>query len=124
VTAIPPGLPGAETLIALVREARRTADDGPESADLAANKALDAYIPDIDELGDAGTIAGWLGIKPQTIYVMQKKPRLASGYPGWPDPDDKFGRSKVWRYRTIVLFRAGMPGFGAPGHAGDRARNS
>lgn len=94
------GLPDFHTLVSLVRE------HGPG--------VLDQCEPIIDELADATRLAEWTGLKPGSIYRMSQR-TLSDGSPEWPEQDDRFGNSKVWRYRTIVVHRAAAPGRGAPG---------
>lgn len=89
-------LPSAGTLVEMVRRA------GPES--------LDAFAPAVDQLATTAEIADWLGLSPQTIRREQHRQR-ADGRT-WPEPDKRFGRSSAWTYRTIVTYRASMPGSG------------
>jgi hypothetical protein len=86
-------LPPAAELVALVRE------QGPG--------VLDQYAPEIDQLADIPAIAGYLGIQPRTIY--RERGRKRAGGPRWPEPEPLPGRSKLWKWRTIVVFRAGAP---------------
>lgn len=97
---VPAGLPSAAALIALVRE------KGPE--------ALDAYAPAIDEATDVAGAAAWLHIARTTIS-RERSRRRPDGTTRWPKPDYPAGRSGSWRYRTLVLHRAAMPGQGSAG---------
>lgn len=96
----PPGLPPATELIALVRQ------KGPA--------ALDAYAPAIDVATDIGGAAAYLRIKPTTISSERSR-RRPDGTRRWPKPDYPAGRSGSWRYRTLILHRAAMPGRGSAG---------
>lgn len=89
-------LPPAATLIDMVKRA------GPDS--------LDAFAPDIDQLATTAEIAAWLNRSPQTIRREQFRPRADGSR--WPPPDKRFGRASAWTYRTIVIYRASMPGSG------------
>lgn len=103
----PPGLPGAAELIMLVRE------KGPA--------ALDAYAPAIDEATDVAGAAAWLRIERATIS-RERSRRHPDGTPRWPKPDYPAGRSGSWRYRTLVLARAAMPGRGSAGRGRPAAK--
>lgn len=109
----PQGLPEASHLISVAREALEGGTVGD------AHRALDAYAPGVDELIDAAAAAEWLGISVSSIYRERSRVR-ADGSPGWPEPDDKFGRSGAWRYRTLALHRATMPGRGSAGRGRPR----
>lgn len=80
-------LPTAAEAIAAVKDA------GPT--------ALDQWAPDIDQPADAARIAAWLGIAKTTIHRARTGDRQA-----WAEPDQWFGRSPAWTYRTIAVFRA------------------
>lgn len=109
----PAVLPPAAELAAIARAA--TAAGADPSA------ALDAYAPAVDDLADAGTLAAWLGISRATVY--QERSRVnADGMPRWPAPDVTAARSALWRYRTVVLHRAAMPGQGSAGRGRPRRR--
>jgi hypothetical protein len=95
-----PGLPPATELVSLVK------DEGPG--------VLDAFAPAIDRYADAKAAAGWLGVTAATVYRERGRER-ADGKPAWPVPDLVAGRSGMWRYRTLVLWRAAMPGRGSAG---------
>lgn len=101
----PASLPPAATLITLARTR------GPA--------ALDAYAPAIDTLADTQTAAAWLGITPATIYRHRRNP--PPGQPRWPQPDEIYGRSPAWTYRTLILHRAAMPGRGSAGRGRPRS---
>lgn len=105
--------PDAATLVAQVRKvmSEGTAED--------AGRLLDQYAPEIDELADVSAAADWLGISASSIYRERSRQR-ADGSAAWPAPDAKFGRSGAWRYRTLVLHRAGMPGRGSAGRGRPR----
>jgi hypothetical protein len=109
MTAIPAGLPSAQEAIAAVRSILR---DGGTVED--ASRMLDQYTPAIDELADAEASAAWLGLTTGTVYQERSRTR-AAGIAGWPDADLTAGRSGLWRYRTLVLHRAAMPGRGSAG---------
>jgi hypothetical protein len=96
----PPGLPAAAELIALVRA------QGPAS--------LDVYAPAIDAPVDVAGAASWLGRQRDSISRDRSR-RLADGTPRWPRPDYPSGRSGSWRYRTIVMHLAALPGRGSAG---------
>lgn len=98
--SVPPGLPAAADLIALVR-AR-----GPG--------ALDAYAPDIDQAADVGGYADWLRVQPGTISRDRSR-RLPGGTLRWPAPDYPAGRTGSWRVRTVVEHLAALPGRGSAG---------
>src|ERR1017187_961274 len=100
VTGSPPGLPTAAELIALVLE------HGPA--------ALDAYSPAIDEDTDTAGAAAWLGIERASIWRESHR-RRPDAPPRWPKPDYPASRGGSWRYRTLVLHRASMPGRGSAG---------
>ncbi len=89
-------LPPAHDLIALVRR------DGPG--------VLDGFKPEIDELADTSQIAAWLGIQPASIY--RERQRVREHGPAWPSPVPLPGRSPLWTWRSVVLYRAAMPGPG------------
>ncbi len=76
------------------------------------NAVLDAYAPAIDELADAETLRVWLGWRSRATIYQERSRKNADGSPRWPASDVPFGRSGLWRYRTIVLFRAAMVGQG------------
>ena len=95
-------LPPAAELIQLVKE---NGDD-----------ALDAYAPQIDKLVDSAKAGPWVGIKAGSISRKRQRTRV-DGTPEWPAPDDTFGRSPVWSYRTLVVHLAAAPGRGHPGMA-------
>jgi len=109
-------LPPVEELVSIARKVL----EGGGTLD-AASRALDAYAPAVDEVADAPAIAEWLGISSASIYRERSRTR-ADGSAAWPEPDGKFGRSGVWRYRTIVLHRASMPGQGSAGRGRPRRR--
>ena len=102
-------LPPASDLIARARAILRAGGTVED-----ASRMLDEYAPAVDELADAEASAAWLGITTGTVYQERSRTR-ASGAAGWPDPDVTAGRSGAWRYRTLVLHRAGMPGRGSAG---------
>lgn len=87
-------LPPAAELIAEVRR-----DGAP---------ALDRYAPEIDELADIAKIAEYLGIQSRTIYRERRRVRRTGG-PRWPAPEPLPGYSPLWKWRTIILFRARSP---------------
>lgn len=95
---VPATLPAAADLIAAVKA--------------TGAAALEAYAPAIDELANAGTLAAWLGIARTTVYQEQSR-MTAGGMPRWPAPDCT--EARLWRYRTIILHRAAMPGLGSAG---------
>lgn len=103
---VPATLPAAADLIAAVKA--------------TGAAALEAYAPAIDELANAGTLAAWLGIARTTVYQEQSR-MTAGGMPRWPAPDST--EARLWRYRTIILHRAAMPGLGSAGR-GRPARRS
>lgn len=117
MTATPQGLPDATTLVEEIRPLLQS--ENPDQA----TKHLGAYAPAIDELVDIPTAARWLGISPASIYRERSRQR-ADGAPAWPEPDAKFGRSHAWRYRTLVLHRAAMPGKGSAGRGRPRRNPS
>jgi len=84
-------LPPAEDLVTLARKI------GPE--------ALDEYAPAIDALADMQTLANYLGITYGTIRVDRQRGR-------WPEPEPLPGRSPMWTYRKVIVYRAAMPGSG------------
>lgn len=108
-------LPAASELVAVAREAlgAGTMED--------ASRALDVYAPAIDQLADVTAAAEWLGISRASIYRERSRTR-ADGAPAWPASDATFGRSGAWRYRTLVLHRAGMPGQGSAGRGRPRRK--
>lgn len=73
---------------------------------------LDTFQPDIDAYADTAEIAKWLGRSPLTIHRERKPDRARANGTVWPEPDHRFGHTPVWRYRTIVLYRAAQPGSG------------
>jgi hypothetical protein len=91
-----PTLPPAHDLIHQVRE------HGPG--------VLDRYAPEIDELADTSQIAAWLGIQPASIY--RERARVREHGPAWPPPVPLPGRSPLWTWRAVVVYRAAMPGPG------------
>lgn len=91
-------LPPAGTLVALVHE------KGPG--------ALDAYAPEIDALADIPAIAEYLGVKTASIYRDRARMRTVGATPRWPDPEPFPGRTPFWKWRTIIVYRATMPGPG------------
>lgn len=99
--------PDAQTLIAALK-----------AADAAKRDALlDAYAPDIDELATTAQLAEWLGFKtPRTIDRERARPR-ADGTT-WPQPARYYGRTPVWTYRSIALYRASQLG---PGNRTERS---
>lgn len=100
-----PDLPPAAELVQAVK------DRGPA--------ALDVYAPAIDQLADVAAAAAWLGVSRASIYRERSRTR-ADGAPAWPDADETAGRSGMWRYRTLVLHRASMPGKGSAGRGRPR----
>jgi hypothetical protein len=118
----PAELPDAKDLIAAARAAMADAQNIPSAPAAArekrretANKVLDQWKPAIDELTDFAGAAAFLGLKgPDSLKRLKYSPRV-DGTPGWPEPDQKFGRTPAWKYRTIVLHRAESPGRGHPG---------
>jgi hypothetical protein len=104
-----PDLPDVRDLVELVRA------QGPG--------ALDQYAPEIDALADTARAAAFLGIKPESLSRSRQKIR-ADGTPYGPVPDQTFGRSPVWRYRTLVLHKVSAPGLGGSGkfRAGESGR--
>ena len=118
MTQHPEALPPADELIAAVKAAIAAGND--------PSAVLDQYAPAIDELADAQETAGWLGISRASIYQFRSRTN-ADGSPQWPASDVPKGRSGLWRYRTIVLHRATMPGQGSAGRgrpAADRRATS
>jgi len=107
------GLPPCEELVAAVREALQA------GADEDAARVLEACAPAIDEFAGVVEAAEWLGISPASIYRERSRVR-ADGAAAWPEPDRVFGRSSVWKYRTLVLHRASMPGKGSAGRGRPR----
>jgi len=73
-----------------------------------ASRALDPWAPAVDELADAAAAARFLGLKVTTVYMERWRGT-------WPPSDVPLGRSGLWRYRTLVLHRAQMPGRGSAG---------
>jgi hypothetical protein len=86
-------LPPAAVLIALLQRARLDPS------------VLDVYAPEIDEPVDVPTLAGRLGLLPATIYRDRARGR-------WPDPLPLPGRTPLWTYRDVIVYRAQMPGKG------------
>jgi hypothetical protein len=84
----------AQELIALVRS--------------RGESALDP-IAGVDDLADAKTLGDWLGIGARTIHRARGADRVRADGRSWPEPDEYFGRTPVWRYRTIIIYRAGQP---------------
>jgi hypothetical protein len=111
MAGVPGSLPPAGELITLAREARRDGSD--------PSCALDRYAPDIDRLADAGTAAGWLGLSRASLY-RERSRTVGDGIPAWPAADETAGRSGMWRFRTLVLYRAAMPGKGSAGRGRPR----
>lgn len=109
-------MPTAAELIAAVKQ------DGPD--------VLDRWAPWIDELTDAAGAAAFLGVKREAVYRAQLRDRReAPGGSQFPGPDRVFGRSRAWKYRTLVLHRAASPGRGGatrfkPGQAGNPSGGS
>ena len=110
-------LPPAPVLIEAARAAMNEASAHKRNPVKAANRALDRWKPAIDQPTDTAGAAAFLGYKnPATVTRMRAPDRTrADGTPEWPAPDHRYGRSDVWRYRTIVLSRAAAPGRGHPG---------
>ena len=80
-------------------------------------RALDRWAPAIDQLTDLAGAARFLGLKgPDSIRRRMTRTR-ADGTRKWPVPDQRFGRSPAWTYRTLVLHYAAAPGRGHPGAA-------
>jgi hypothetical protein len=100
IATVPPGLPGAAELIALVRA------EGPA--------ALNAYAPAIDQAVDVAGAARWTGRQPASISRDRSR-RMPDGTPRWPKPDYPAGRTGSWHCRTIVLHLAALPGRGSAG---------
>lgn len=115
-------LPDAAVLVEAAREAMRSVQGPPgdpkviERRRKAASKALDGWAPAIDEVADLAAAATFLGARADSIRRRMWRAR-ADGTPDWPPPDLELGQSKGWRYRTIVLHQAQMPGRGHRGSA-------
>lgn len=127
MAAVPDELPPADQLAGqirpLVEQARRADAEGDsETAGrllAEANQVLDGYAPAIDEYADAAAAGAWLGMARNSVYRERARTR-AGGEAGWPAPDLTAGRSGLWKYRTLVLHRAGLPGRGAAGRGRPR----
>ncbi|HEV3380744.1 MAG TPA: hypothetical protein VG142_07165 [Trebonia sp.] len=103
--------------MALVHSLPSDPDKAREKQIAAANKRLDQWAPTIDQLVDLSGAAAFLGLKgPDSIRRNIFRTRV-DGTAYWPEPDAKFGRSKAWKIRSIVLNRAQAPGRGHPGLA-------
>ena len=113
MTATPEQLPESATIVEAIRPLLLAGQHDE------AQQLLDNYMPAIDELADVPTAAQWLGISPASIY-RERSRRRADGAPAWPAADAKFGRSSAWKYRTLALHRAGMPGRGSAGRGRPR----
>lgn len=93
-------LPAADKLIARVRA------EGPA--------VLDEYAPEVDELADVPMIADYLGLRPRSIHTDRARSR-------WPDPAPVPGRTPLWTWRSVITYRASMPG---PGNRLPKARKT
>ena len=98
-------LPPLAELAALARE-HLGAPDGTPSP-------LDQYAPDIDALHDTADIAAWAGLTARSLATMRTRTRT-DGSRQFPEPDQTFGRSPVWKPRTVAEFYARSPGPGRP----------
>jgi hypothetical protein len=115
-------LPHADELIAAAKQAMEEAEPLPANPAAAtskrrqaANRVLDQWKPAIDELTDPAGAAEFLGLAGRdSIRKKQFRTRI-DGTPEWPEPDQRFGRSPAWAYRTIVIHLAEAPGRGHPG---------
>jgi hypothetical protein len=118
MTELPELLAPAAEIVEAIRAAR--AEGGtPAQIERRVSKALKAFEPAVDELADADSVAAWLGVKRESIYREQSR-ALADNTPSWPEADLTAGRSKLWRYRTIAMYRASMPGKGSAGRGRPR----
>lgn len=116
--AMTANLPPAAILIEAACTAMNNARTRRRDPVKAANKTLDQWAPAIDAEADSQRAADFLGYKggARTVSRMRAPDQTrADGTPGWPERDNRYGRSDVWRYRTIVLHMAGRPGQGRPG---------
>jgi len=121
------GLPGYEVLVQAARGAmaavppvsaawgtlERTLYDGKRRK--AASKALDQWAPAIDVLTDSAGAARFLGYKSAESVRRKVFRNRRDGTPEWPEHDEKYGRSRTWAYRTIVIHQAMAPGRGSAG---------
>jgi hypothetical protein len=124
-----PNLPPAKELIDMARAAMAQVTPVPsdpekarEKRHQAAAKVLDKFKPEIDKLTDLTGAAKFLGLKGPDSLRRNMFRQRADGTPAWPEPDDQFGRSKAWRFRTIVIHQAEAPGRGHPGASLGRGR--
>ena len=107
----PEDLPPAPELVAAVREAINAGQDPAV--------VLDRYAPAVDVLADASAAGAFLGMSRASVY--QERSRCnADGSPRWPASDVPAGRSGLWKYRTLILHRAQMPGQGSAGRGRPR----
>lgn len=112
MSVIPAGLPDAATLVAVARAAM--AATGARKRE-AASRALNRYAPGIDQYTDMAGAAVFLGLKGKNSIRRRTTRTRADGTREWPEPDETFGRTPVWSYRTLVIHKAESPGQGHPG---------
>jgi len=70
-------------------------------ASVQAGESLDGYAPAVDALHDTEDIAAWLQILPASLHRRRQR-TYQDGRPMFPEPDDTFGRTPVWKPRTVV----------------------